>query len=176
MKMTKRLILILTAVTLVLMLAGCKTEEQKRQEHEQILQEISDSNRQRTELRNQFRSSDLCLSAEAYLRTALEELVPDATAVISIEPGSDWYERKTLPEEELAKKVTDAESARAFFKTVRASVSIDFWNYGVEAEELCQGLLDRGISCFMAADQYGDDSWIIDSEQGTVEFYKKPGV
>ena len=163
------------ALLCTVLLVGCKTSEQKEAERQQMLAEMNEAAQARNELRKAYCNSMLCTTGRAYLEAALEELVPGCEYTVDMEP--DGMLLKEEPSEQFSIVVTDAETARLCFTNFYATIKVDYWNHGVEAEKLCAALLERGIGGRIAdGENSHGNAWLLDARNGTYEYYQQPGV
>ena len=125
--------MLLLAVCLLLFMNGCGWKEKQQQKHEQLLEELGEKNRQYHAKRRRFLESDLCAAGMQYVQDTLEEL----------EPGR--YIDAT--EEELAASLETEEARKIFFAQVQLYISIDFWEFAIDPQVLCEELLKRQIAC-----------------------------
>ena len=153
----------------VFTLCACEKDDKM---HDEILNEIAESNRIKNEKRKAFLSSEVYAGAYDYVLDTLFELVPGCTAEISLEPG-------TLLGDDLsgfADFSANADTRLSFFSEAQLSITVDFWDFDVEPLTLCDKLMSRQISGEMAVDQYGEDTYQFDAVSGEVSLYKMPGV
>lgn len=166
----RRVTAILLAIFLVLTLAAC--DEISDEEHDRILQEISASNREKHKKREAFLSSEVYQTAYDYVSSALNEMLPECEKDISLEPGSllgaDLSEFADFAENE--------ETRLSFFSRANLYLFVNFWDYDMDGYELAAQLTARQISCELAADEYGANSYIIDAATGKTEWVPEPGV
>ena len=141
--------MLLLAVCLLLFMNGCGWKEKQQQKHEQLLEELGEKNRQYHAKRRRFLESDLCAAGMQYVQDTLEELVPGGTYDIMLEPGR--YIDAT--EEELAASLETEEARKIFFAQVQLYISIDFWEFAIDPQVLCEELLKRQISGRLKADE-----------------------
>ena len=163
----------LLAFLCILMLAACKTAEQKEAEHQQALQASEESAKQRREQWRAFADSTLYATGTAYLESVLKELALGCTLELDLEPNASWYQ-SPLSEEALSTSVSDTETARLCFADMYTTVYIDYWNHNVEPETLCKALLENGVGGRLMAAEKGGDAWQLNAENGTYEFYRAP--
>ena len=163
--------MLLLAVCLLFM-NGCGWKEKQQQKHEQLLEELGEKNRQYHAKRRRFLESDLCAAGMQYVQDTLEELVPGGTYDIMLEPGR--YIDAT--EEELAASLETEEARKIFFAQVQLYISIDFWEFAIDPQVLCEELLKRQISGRLKADEYHTAEWILDAEAGEARYDMIPGV
>ena len=181
-KMVYRYFGLCIAVMLLILaaLAGCGRisayQESKAQASEearqQLIQEMGEENRARNEKRQAFLHSPLHEAGMGYLRVTLEELMPGCKMEISLEPG-DY--RDAAPEE-LEKVPENMEEWAAFFSRASLSFNVNHWDYKQEPEEICEKLMERGISGNMNADEWNSDRWYFRADTGETELYRRPGV
>ena len=153
----------------VFTLCACEKDDKT---HDEILNEIAESNRIKNEKRQAFLSSAVYVEAYDYVLDTLFELVPGCTAEISLEPG-------TLLGDDLsgfADFSQNAEMRLVFFSGARLYISVNYWEFSVDPLKLCDQLMSRQISGEMAVDQYGEDTYQFDAVSGEVSLYKMPGV
>ena len=162
---------ILTALLLLSVFTLCACERDDRS-HEEILQEIAESNKAKQEKRQAFLSSEVYAAAYDYVIVTLNELIPDCEAEISLEPGellgADMSEYADFNENETTRLRFYAKSA--------LYMTVSFWDHDVDPAALCDQLMARGISGKLSADQYSSDYYILDAETGKASFCKMPGV
>ena len=163
----KRSIAFIILCALSLCLFACE-----KVDHEQILSEISESNRAKAEKRKVFLDSAVCVEAKEYVLAVLEELIPGCEAQISFEPG-------LLADADLS--VYDdfsenAESRRDFFDKAMLTVKVDFWDHDTDGQIIADGLVARQISGMLMAGESGGDYYDLDAVSGTAELVRLPGV
>ena len=158
----KKSMMCLLALLCALALAACGKEE-PAQTQSQVQQYM--------EKRQVFCASNLCIEAQRYLEDALTELVPDGTCEISVEPG-DYID---AAEDELAGHIADAEAAQAFFARAQVSWKVNYWDYDMDPEALCQALLERGISGTMVTET-SDHFWELNAVEGTAQLQQRPAA
>ena len=163
--------MILAALMLfmILPLSACGGDTKS---HEEILNEISESNRKKNEKRQAFLSSDVYSAAYDYVIGTLNELIPNCKAEITLEPG-------TLLGNDLSGFIDfseNAETRQAFFSGAQLYISVNYWEFSVDPLELCDQLMSRQLSGALAVDQYGEDTYQFDAVSGKASLYIKPGV
>ena len=123
--------------------------------------------------RDAFINSELHEKALEYVGNIFEDLVPGCNAEFSLEPGdlidSDLSEFDDFD--------TNAETRKEFYSKADLSFTVDFWNFGIEAEEFAKEMMDRGVSGRMTAGEFsGGDCYELDAISGKATFVPQPGV
>ena len=168
----KVLYFILSALLIlsILSLGACRLKDEKT--HEEILSEMNEKGKAYNEKRKKFLSSDVYAEAHAYVLDTLEGFLPGCRAEISLEPGSlidsDLSEFADFSE--------NKETRLSFFSQARLYISVNFWDFNVDADEFCKQLMSYQISGEMSADEYDHDSYRLDAVTGEFSYYIMPGV
>ncbi len=165
--MLKKTAAAILALAVLFTLCACE----KKPSHEQILDEISESNSAKNEKRRAFLDSPLHAEALEYLQSVLTELAPDCEQQISLEPGS-------LIDGELGEfaDFADSDGTRVrFFSLAQLSFSVDYWNHDLDGQALADAIARRGISGRMNG-RYGDEYFALDGGEGRAVFTRMPGV
>ncbi len=146
-----------------------QAEEESRQ---QLIKEIGESHREYNEKRQTFLQSELHEAGVQYLEDALDELMPGCEKEISLEPGGYL----DAGSEELNTVPRTKEDWVRFYAKAALSFYVNHDDYGIEPEEVCRKLMERGISGDMNADRWRSDRWYFHAGTGETEFYMRPGI
>ena len=91
---------------------------------------------------------------------------------IFLEPGSlidsDLSEFSDFPE--------NGETRLSFFSKAALYISVNFWDFGVDAKKFAEKLMARSISGKMADSGFGGDCWELDAINGKAAFVPMPEV
>lgn len=171
----------LLMASFLILLSGCGRIEQykeskaqaREESRQEAIREMGEKNRAYHEKRQRFFSSGLYSAAFQYLSDTLEELMPGCEMKISLEPGDfiDDTDKETLD-----RIPTDTAGWTAFFSRASLSFHVNHYDYGMDPEDLCRKLMERGISGSMNADEYDSDRWNFHADTGETELYRRPGV
>lgn len=164
--------LTLAALAVLAFLPGCRGGELTEEERQKLIAEMGEEGRAYQEKRRRFLESPLCAAGLAYLREAVDALVPGGNPVFSLEPG-DYIDAE---EAELNAVPDTVEEWKAFFSRAEAVIQVNFWDFDADGRTLAEEFMARGISGRLMADEYNGSEWIMDAASGEVEYYVRPGV
>ncbi len=172
MKNTVGRIALLLFAALLLILPGCRGGELRDEERQQLIAEMGEEGRQYHEKRSRFLESSLHAEGCEYLTKTLESLVPGGEIIVSIEPGG-YIDAKP---EELAASLETDEARRTFFSKAEVVMEVNFRDFDLDPEALARDLMARGISGRLMENPPGDEEWILDAPNGSLEYSMRPGV